>query len=179
MIILALQVPDLPRHDLSSLRGLIYGASPMAVEWIRRTTEALRTFRNDWFHAGDVGRRDEEGFVFLLDRKKDMVVSGGENVYTSEVEAVLYRHPGVHEAAVIGVPDETFGEALLAVVVPAEAARLTPCSPDVQHDLSLETARCDEFVGLPRLGERHARGDPRLDPAFTEPAPNMGSGLEF
>ncbi|WP_084517541.1 class I adenylate-forming enzyme family protein [Desulfatiglans anilini] len=213
MIIMALQAPDFSAYDLSNLRGMIYGASPMAVEWIRRTTKALpgvelyqgygltetspllsiltweahregletgdyerlascgrpitgvdlrivdeagrevatgeagevsaqgpnitkgylnrddenrRTFRQGWFHTGDVGRKDEEGFVYLLDRKKDMVVSGGENIYTSEVEAVLYRCGGVHEAAVIGIPDETFGETLLAVIVPAEGIHLTP-----------------------------------------------------
>jgi acyl-CoA synthetase (AMP-forming)/AMP-acid ligase II len=63
--------------------------------------------------------------VYLLDRKKDMIITGGENVYSSEVEAVLYQHPKVHECAVIGVPDETYGEALFAAIVAAPGQTLT------------------------------------------------------
>ncbi|GAB3279433.1 acyl-CoA synthetase [Parasphingorhabdus pacifica] len=73
-------------------------------------------FRGGWFHTGDLGRVDEEGFITLVDRKKDMIISGGENVYPIEVEQVLVRHPEVSEVAVIGLPDETWGEAVTAVV---------------------------------------------------------------
>ena len=79
-------------------------------------TEAA--FVDGWFRTGDVARFDEDGYVHLLDRVKDMVITGGENVYSSEVEAALHRHPDVSEAAVIGVPDDRMGEALLAVIVP-------------------------------------------------------------
>jgi len=79
------------------------------------TAEALR---DGWFHTGDVGRTDESGYLFLLDRKKDMVITGGENVYTAEIEAVLCEHPLVREVAVFGVPDDCYGEALFAVIVP-------------------------------------------------------------
>lgn len=75
------------------------------------------TFRDGWFHTGDVGCEDAEGFLYLLDRKKDMIVTGGENVYSSEVESALFTHPGVAEAAVIGVPDAIYGEAVFAVVI--------------------------------------------------------------
>jgi long-chain acyl-CoA synthetase len=68
---------------------------------------------------------DQEGILYLLDRKKDMIVSGGENIYTSEVEAALYQHPVVQECAVIGVPDEKFGEALFAVIVTSPGSILT------------------------------------------------------
>jgi len=85
------------------------------------TTAAIR---DGWFHTGDVGRMDEEGFLFLLDRKKDMVITGGENVYTIEVEQALYQHPDVAECAVIGVSDETYGEALFAAIVPRAGATL-------------------------------------------------------
>jgi len=73
--------------------------------------------RDGWFHTGDVGRMDEEGFMYLLDRKKDMIITGGENVYTVEVEQALYQHPAVAECAVVGVPDEKYGESLFAAVV--------------------------------------------------------------
>lgn len=87
--------------------------------YLNRPDENETAFRDGWFFTGDFGRVDEKGLLFLLDRKKDMVITGGENVYTSEVEAVLYQHADVHEAAVIGIPDEKYGEALFAVVVPA------------------------------------------------------------
>jgi len=86
--------------------------------YLNRPEENKKAFRNGWFHTGDVGRVDENGILFLMDRKKDMIVSGGENIYTSEVEAAIYKHPDIFECAVIGVPDKTFGESLFAVIVP-------------------------------------------------------------
>lgn len=73
--------------------------------------------RNGWMHTGDAGYMDEDGYVYLVDRTKDMIVSGGENVYSVEVEAALHEHEGVLEAAVIGIPHEEWGEAVHAVVV--------------------------------------------------------------
>lgn len=93
--------------------------------YLNRPEENQSAFRNGFFHTGDVARQDDKGYVFLLDRKKDMVITGGENVYTSEVEAALYQHPAVHEAAVVGVPDTKYGEALFAVIVVAPGESLT------------------------------------------------------
>ena len=93
--------------------------------YLNRPEENEKAFRGGWFHTGDVGRMDANGFMYLLDRKKDMIVTGGENVYSSEVEAVLYRHENVHECAVVGVPDPTYGEALFAAIVPRPGATLT------------------------------------------------------
>lgn len=76
------------------------------------------TLKDGWLYTGDVGMMDEEGYVYLLDRKKDMIISGGLNVYTSEVESVLQQHPGVNQVAVIGVPHADWGEAVTAVIVP-------------------------------------------------------------
>jgi acyl-CoA synthetase (AMP-forming)/AMP-acid ligase II len=76
-----------------------------------------RTFRGGWFHTGDVGYLDDEGFLYIVDRKKDMIVSGGENIASPEVERVLYEHPAVLEAAVVGEPDERWGEVPVAFVV--------------------------------------------------------------
>ena len=78
-------------------------------------TAALLT-EDGWLRTGDVGRVDEHGFVFVDDRAKDMIITGGENVYSPEVERVLTEHPAVAEAAVIGVPDDTWGESVKAVV---------------------------------------------------------------
>lgn len=204
-IILTAQHEDFARYDLSSLKRILYGTSPIPVEWLRRCMEcfegvglqqgygmtetspivamldpevhmeALEThnydrlraagralpgvdirilddagndappgeagevalrgpqvargylnrpvetreaFRDGWFYSGDIGRLDADGFLYILDRKKDMIVTGGENVYASEVEAALHEHPDIQEVAVIGIPDERFGEALFAVIVP-------------------------------------------------------------
>ena len=87
--------------------------------------ENQRAFQHGWFHTGDVGRVDAAGYLYVMGRKKEVVITGGENVYTSEVEAVLHEHPKVHEAAVVGVPDERFGEALFAVIVPAPGSSIT------------------------------------------------------
>lgn len=76
-----------------------------------------RALRGGWFHTGDVGLVDSEGYVFILDRKKDVIITGGEKVYSGEVEAVLLQHPGVLEVAVVGRPDALYGEAVHAVVV--------------------------------------------------------------
>lgn len=78
--------------------------------------ETAATLCDGWLHTGDVARIDEAGYVYLLDRLKDLIITGGENVYSSEVEAVLFRHPAVAEAAIIGVPDERLGEAVMAVI---------------------------------------------------------------
>lgn len=82
--------------------------------------ETADAWSGGWFHTGDLARVDDEGFYTLVDRKKDMVITGGENVYPIEVEQVLHRHPAVEQVAVIGVPDETWGEAVTAVIVVRE-----------------------------------------------------------
>ena len=76
----------------------------------------LDTLRDGWVHTGDMGRLDHEGFLYLVDRKKDMVISGGENIYSREVEEALMHHPAVYEAAVIAVSDHKWGEAVKAIV---------------------------------------------------------------
>lgn len=81
-----------------------------------------RTLRGGWLHTGDMGRMDEEGYLYLVDRKADMIVTGGENVYPKETEDVLYAHPAVMECAVVSAPDERWGERVQAVVVLKEGA---------------------------------------------------------
>jgi acyl-CoA synthetase (AMP-forming)/AMP-acid ligase II len=86
-------------------------------------TEA--TLRAGWCHTGDVGRLDERGLLFLVDRKKDVIISGGENVYSPEVEDAISALDGVAACAVVGVPDDRWGEAVCAVVVPSAGATPT------------------------------------------------------
>jgi long-chain acyl-CoA synthetase len=74
-------------------------------------------FRNGWFHTGDIGYRDADGFFYIVDRKSDMIIRGGENIYPREIDEVLYQHPDVAAAAVVGVPDNLYGEEVAAVVV--------------------------------------------------------------
>lgn len=93
--------------------------------WNRPDATAEAIDAEGWFHTGDVGHIDEDGFLFLSDRVKDMVISGGENVYPAEVESVLYEHPSIAEVAVIGLPDEKWGEAVTAIVRLVPEAKLT------------------------------------------------------
>ena len=84
-----------------------------------------QAFRNGWFHTGDVGYLDEEGFLYIVDRMKDIIIRGGENISCIEVEAAIYQHPAVREAAVYGAPDERLGEAVAASIVLSEGATLS------------------------------------------------------
>ncbi|HEY3604545.1 MAG TPA: AMP-binding protein [Sporichthyaceae bacterium] len=99
------------------------GPTLMAGYWQRPEATAA-TLVDGWLHTGDVGMLDEHGYLFILDRLKDMIISGGLNVYPHEIEDVLLTHPAVAEACVIGVPDEKWGEAVRAVVVPVPGAHI-------------------------------------------------------
>jgi acyl-CoA synthetase (AMP-forming)/AMP-acid ligase II len=211
MVNFLLQMPGIEERDFSSIRGIVYGASPMPVEVLRRAMEVFKcdfiqgygqtessavlcvlppedhmldgtpeqmkrlasagrevfgtevrvvdetdadvepgqigevigrganvmkgywnmpeataeTLRDGWLRTGDLGTIDEDGYVYILDRVKDMIISGGENVYSREVEEALHMHPAVADAAVIGVPDEQWGESIKAVVVLAEGQTAT------------------------------------------------------
>lgn len=102
---------------------LIRGPNVFKGYWNRpeATAEALR---GGWFYTGDIGYLDDEGFLFIIDRKKDMLISGGENVYPAEVEKVIYEHPDVVDVAVIGVPDSKWQEVPRAIVVRREGSEL-------------------------------------------------------
>ena len=96
----------------------------MAEYW-RNKEATAEVLKNGWLHTGDVARVDDEGFIFIVDRAKDMVIRGGENVYCAEVEAAIFEHPAVADVAVIGVPHEVLGEEVGAVVVLRPGAELT------------------------------------------------------
>lgn len=95
---------------------IVVRSSQMMVGYWKNPEATAETLRNGWLHTRDLGYRDEDGYLYLVDRKNDMIVSGGFNVYPREVEEVLYMHPAVLEAAVFGVPDDLWGEAVKAVV---------------------------------------------------------------
>jgi acyl-CoA synthetase (AMP-forming)/AMP-acid ligase II len=108
---------ELPAGEL----GEIVTRSDLVMKGYWRNPEATaETIINGWLHTGDMGYLDEAGYLFIMDRSKDMVITGGENVYPREVEEILIRHPAVREVAVIGVPDPKWGEALKAVVATVE-----------------------------------------------------------
>ncbi len=108
---------ELPAGEVGEVAAK--GPNIMQGYW-RKPEQTAEVLRDGWYHTGDLGRMDADGYLYLVDRAKDMIVTGGENVYCSEVEEALYKHPAVLEAAVIGVPDGKWGEAVHAVVVQRE-----------------------------------------------------------
>jgi long-chain acyl-CoA synthetase len=109
------QGEELPRGEIGEV--LVRGPHVMLGYW-RKPEETKAALFDGWVRTGDAGYMDPDGFVFLVDRLKDMIVSGGENIYSSEVENVVARHPAVATCVVIGVPDEKWGEAVHAIIVP-------------------------------------------------------------
>lgn len=99
---------------------LILRSNMVMKEYYNKPEETKETLRDGWLYTGDLATMNEAGIITLVDRKKDMIISGGENVYSTEVEHILYRFPNVLEAAVIGVPDDTWGERVAAIIVPKE-----------------------------------------------------------
>ena len=108
-------------------RGEIVMRGPKVFKGYWHDPEATSAaFAGGWFHTGDIGVRDDDGYLFIVDRLKDMIVSGGENIASSEVERVLYEHEAVVEAAVVGQPDDRWGEVPIAFVVVSRDASTTP-----------------------------------------------------
>lgn len=100
------------------------GLNIMKGYW-KKPEETASALRNGWYYTGDMGILDEDNYIYIIDRKKDMIISGGVNIYSVEVENVIYAHPDVIEAAVIGVPDQKWGEAVKAIVVKRQNSQLT------------------------------------------------------
>jgi acyl-CoA synthetase (AMP-forming)/AMP-acid ligase II len=109
---------------------VIRGDQVCAGYWNRPEATA-EAFRGGWFHSGDLARRDVEGYVSVVDRKKDMILTGGENVYSREVEEILHQHPAVAAAAVVGAPDEVWGQIVVAVIEPR--AGREPTAEDIRE----------------------------------------------
>ncbi len=140
----------------------VRGANVMAGYW-NKPEQTAAALRDGWYWTGDVGRLDEQGYLFLLDRSKDMIISGGENIYCTEVEDALYTHPAVLEATVFGVPSEQWGEAVHAVVV-------LRSEPDALGDV-------DEAALIAHCRDRIAGYKVPRSVAFsTDPLPKSGPG---
>ncbi len=133
-------------------------APHVMAEYWKRPDITAETLKNGWVHTGDIARRDERGYMFILDRKKDMIVSGGFNIFPREVEDVLSQHRDVAMVAVVGTPDAKWGEAVTAIVVPREGAKPDP----------------DELINLvkSRKGSAHAPKQIR----FVDKLPMTGVG---
>jgi long-chain acyl-CoA synthetase len=113
---------ELPPGEVGELA--VRGPNIMLGYW-QRPDETYKTIKIDWLLTGDMARMDEDGYFYIVDRKKDMIIAGGYNIYPHEVEEVLFAHPGVAEAAVVGLPDEYRGETVAAFIVPKPGVTLT------------------------------------------------------
>ena len=105
---------DVPRGAVGEI---VYRGPLVMTGYWNQPEATAEAFRGGWFHSGDLVREDEDGYLFVVDRVKDMIISGGENIYCAEVENVLAAHPKIADVALIGVPDAKYGEAPLAVAV--------------------------------------------------------------
>ncbi|MFD3701944.1 fatty-acid--CoA ligase FadD5 [Nocardia sp. NPDC058658] len=115
---IATRIVDDEMHDVEpgEIGEIVYRGPTLMREYWNNPRATADAFAGGWFHSGDLVRRDAEGFVYVVDRKKDMIISGGENIYCAEVENVLFAHPLIREAAVIGRADDRWGEVPVAVV---------------------------------------------------------------
>jgi acyl-CoA synthetase (AMP-forming)/AMP-acid ligase II len=151
----AAEFQDVPADDRTVGEVVVRAATVTPGYW--RDPEATASaFLGGWFHTGDLGVLDGHGYLQLVDRAKDAIVTGGETVYSIEVESVLLEHPGVREAAVFGVPDPEWGEAVRAAVVPeavndAEAAGLIAFCRERIANYKCPRA-IDLHAALPRTG---------------------------
>ena len=146
------------------VRGELWIKGPNVVRgYWNRPEETAKTFTRGWLHTGDVARLDEDNFIYIVDRAKDMIIRGGENVYSVQVEAALFEHPAVADCAVIGVPHPTLGEEVGAVVVLRPGAKVT----------------ADELPA-PREGPagRLHGADPHLVPLRAAPPQPAGQGAQ-
>jgi fatty-acyl-CoA synthase len=144
---------DVPVGEVGEI---VYRAPTLMSGYWNNPEATAEAFQGGWFHSGDLVRMDEEGYVWVVDRKKDMIISGGENIYCAEVENVLASHPGIVEVAVIGRPDEKWGEVPIAVAAVA------------QSDLRIEDL--DEFLTERLARYKHPKGLEIVDALPRNPA---------
>ena len=130
------------------VRGELWIKGPNVVRgYWNRPEETAETFTRGWLHTGDVARLDEDDFIYIVDRAKDVIIRGGENVYSVQVEAALFEHPAVADCAVIGVPDPTLGEEVGAVVVLRPGAKVTADELQLHVRRAWPPSRCPHGSG--------------------------------
>jgi fatty-acyl-CoA synthase len=125
--------------EIGQVGEIVYRAPTLMAGYWNNPEATAEAFAGGWFHSGDLVRQDEEGYIWVVDRKKDMIISGGENIYCAEVENVLAGHPSIVEVAVIGRPDDKWGEVPVAVIALGAADDLALA--DVESFLSERLAR--------------------------------------
>ncbi len=136
---------------------LLSGAAIMKGYW-RRPAETAKALADGWYHTGDAGYVDDEGYLFLRDRLKDMIISGGENVYSAEVERVLFGHPAISDVAIIGVPHPVWGEAVKAIVVAVPGMGIDEASVITYARTRLAAYKCPKSVDFTQVLPRNAGG---------------------
>jgi acyl-CoA synthetase (AMP-forming)/AMP-acid ligase II len=141
--------------------GELYSRGPMMFDCYYKMPEKTEeSFRGEYFSAGDMAKKDEDGYFYLVDRKNNMIITGGEHVFPAEVEKVIARHPAVFEAAVIGVPHPKWTEAVKAIVIPKEGAKVT-AEEIIKHTKNeLASFKCPKTVDFIKYEEmpRNATG---------------------
>ncbi|MBN6056718.1 long-chain-fatty-acid--CoA ligase [Nonomuraea sp. RK-328] len=163
---------DVPQGEIGEI---VYRGPTIMTGYWNKPAETAAAFAGGWFHSGDLVRQDEDGYIYVVDRLKDMIISGGENIYSAEVEEAIVAHPKVAEVAVVGVPDERWGETPLAVVVPARTAD-SPTAEEIDEWCRTRLAaykvprRVDVVAELPRNASGKVRKH-ELRKAYVESAP--------
>ncbi len=149
--------------------GEICVRAPHAMEkYWKRPEQTAETFKGGWLHTGDIARADERGYLYIVDRKKDMIVSGGFNIFPREVEDVLSSHPDVAMAAVIGVPHEKWGEAVAALVVVETWCTAGCRSVDAACEGSQGQHACAQAGRVRRQPAAHRRRQGRQEDSASE-----------
>jgi fatty-acyl-CoA synthase len=147
---------DMNDVEVGQVGEIVYRAPTLMAGYWNNPEATAEAFAGGWFHSGDLVRMDEEGYVWVVDRKKDMIISGGENIYCAEVENVLTAHPAIIEVAVIGRPDDRWGEVPIAVAAVA--------------DSGLDVADLDEFLTERLARYKHPKGLEIVDALPRNPA---------
>jgi acyl-CoA synthetase (AMP-forming)/AMP-acid ligase II len=144
------------REDEKEVGEIVVRGDTVTKGYWKLPEETAKSIKNGWLYTGDMAVIDKEGYVTIVDRKKDMILTGGENVYSTEVENVLYMHPAILECAVVAVPDEKWGEAVKGIVVLKSGWRATAqeiiqfCKDRIAH---YKAPKSIDFIdALPRTG---------------------------
>ncbi len=146
---------DVPQGEVGEI---ICRGDNVMIGYYKMPEETEKTLRGGWLHTGDVGRFDEEHYLYLVDRKKDMIISGGENIYCLEIEDIIMKLKGVVEVAVVGIPHEKWGEVPKAFIVQTPEANLNEKAVIAFCKENLASFKCPKTVGFLEILPRNAAG---------------------